>query len=96
MYNQKNIFRSREAKFSIFGSIEFYVPERRLATGLTHGALSNDRANSFSPSTLYSFNLLTCAREETRTPKALRPLPPQGSASTNFATRASGLSPIQK
>ncbi len=29
-----------------------------------------------------------CARERTRTSKPLRALPPQGSASTNFATRA--------
>jgi hypothetical protein len=29
-----------------------------------------------------------CAREEIRTPTALRPLPPQSSAYTNFATHA--------
>lgn len=31
---------------------------------------------------------LICAREEIRTPKSLRTLPPQGSASTSFATHA--------
>lgn len=38
----------------------------------------------------YSDKLSSCAEEEIRTPKPLRALPPQSSASTNFATSAMG------
>ena len=37
-----------------------------------------------------SASLFLCAKEEIRTPKPFRALPPQSSASTNFATFASG------
>jgi hypothetical protein len=37
-----------------------------------------------------------CAREEIRTPTPLRALPPQGSASTSFATHAFEVSKLMK
>ena len=39
----------------------------------------------------YSDKISSCAEEEIRTPKPLRALPPQSSASTSFATSAGGL-----